>query len=197
MVWQGDEEKNRWSRGSARDSPLWIQLHQATRVSFAAVAEVEGRRTTQVSGVAAMNVNVLPLAVALVPYARLLRLVSVSVALPAKRIDERNSICTKVESSLINVLRQSDVGNAGRFIAQQVNVRVEDGRVDGLAVLSQYCKLQLKLSIEAHQEQFVNFTVFEIEFMEIHALDQIAQRLRLKCGQMWITYFTASNQLID
>lgn len=56
-----------------------------------------------------------------------------------------HSICTKIRSSLINVLRQSNVGNAGRFIAQQVNVRIEDGRVDGLAVLSQYCKLQLKI----------------------------------------------------
>lgn len=45
------------------------------------MTEIERRSTTQVAGVAAMNVNVLPLVVALVPDACLLRLVSVSVAL--------------------------------------------------------------------------------------------------------------------
>lgn len=53
------------------------------------MTEVEGRRTAQVAGVAAMNVNVLPLVVALMPNARLLRLMGVSVAL-SEKIGETN-----------------------------------------------------------------------------------------------------------
>lgn len=83
------EEAYSGSLPIASHSSLWIQLHHAARVSFAAVTEVEGRRTAQVAGVAAMNVNVLPLVVALMPNARLLRLMGVSVAL-SEKIDGTN-----------------------------------------------------------------------------------------------------------
>lgn len=48
------------------------------------MAKIERCCTAQVASVAAMNVNVLPLVVALVPNARLFRLVSVSVTLSMK-----------------------------------------------------------------------------------------------------------------
>lgn len=38
--------------------------------------------------------------------------------------------------SLVNELRQTDVRNAGGVLAQQVHVRIEDRRVDRLAVLA-------------------------------------------------------------
>lgn len=60
---------------------MWLQLQHRARISFTSVAEVKGRRAAQVASVAAMNVNVLPLVVALVPNAGLFRLVSVSVTL--------------------------------------------------------------------------------------------------------------------
>jgi hypothetical protein len=46
----------------------------------------------------------------------------------------------KAESSnsLINVLRQTNVGNAGRVVAQQMYMRIEDGRVDSFTVLAQH-----------------------------------------------------------
>jgi hypothetical protein len=40
--------------------------------------------------------------------------------------------------SLINVLRQTNVGNAGRVVAQQMDMWIEDGRVDGFTVLAQH-----------------------------------------------------------
>lgn len=43
--------------------------------------------------------------------------------------------------SLIHVLRQPHVSNASRIFAQQMDVRVEYGRVDGFAVLPQHCKI--------------------------------------------------------
>ena len=67
----------------------------------------------------AVEVHVLPPALAAVPHARLLRLAGARPALA------------------VHVLGEADVGDAGRVLADQVHVGVEDGGVDGLAVLGQ------------------------------------------------------------
>lgn len=66
--------------------------------------------------------DVLPLAVSAVPHARLLRLAGARPALP------------------VHELGEADVGDAGGVLADQVHVGVQDGGVDGLAVLGQNCK---------------------------------------------------------
>lgn len=65
--------------------------------------------------------HVEPLGVAAVPHARLLRLAGARPALA------------------VYVLRQADVGYAGGVLADQVDVRVEDGGVHRLAVFTQHC----------------------------------------------------------
>ena len=67
----------------------------------------------------AVEVDVLPAAVAALPDPRLLRLAGARPALD------------------VHVLRQPDVRDAGRLLPHQVDVRVQDGGVDGLTVLSQ------------------------------------------------------------
>ena len=68
----------------------------------------------------AVEVHVEPLGVAAVPHARLLRLAGARAALA------------------VHVLRQADVGDAGGILADQVHVRVEDGGVHRLTVLTQH-----------------------------------------------------------
>lgn len=65
--------------------------------------------------------NVEPLAVAAVPHAGLLRLAG---ARPAARVHE---------------LREADVRDARRVLADQVHVRVEQGGVHRLIVLAEHC----------------------------------------------------------
>lgn len=66
----------------------------------------------------------------------------------------RSSLCIKsfslvfkklfvYENLLINVLRQSNVSDAGRFVAQQVDVWIKDGRINGLTVLAKHCELEI------------------------------------------------------
>ncbi len=62
-----------------------------------------------------------PLGIAAMPHTSLLRLAG---ARPALAVD---------------VLRQADVGNAGGVLADQMDVGVEDGGVDWLAVFTQHC----------------------------------------------------------
>lgn len=62
-----------------------------------------------------------PFGVPALPHARLLRLAGARPALA------------------VYVLRQADVRYAGRVLADQVDVRVEDGGVHGLAVFTQHC----------------------------------------------------------
>lgn len=100
---------------------------------FVVWIEVERRRAADVAGDAAMEVHILPFGVALVPDARLLRLVRVRMVLA------------------VNVLGEAHVGDARRLLAQQMDVRIQNGRVDGLAIFAQ--------------------NIFEIEFVEIHSLD--------------------------
>lgn len=69
----------------------------------------------------AVEMHVLPLAIAAVPHARLLGLAGAGPALP------------------VDVLRQADVGDARCVLPDDVHVRVQDGRVDGLAVLGEHC----------------------------------------------------------
>lgn len=69
-----------------------------------------------------MEVDIEPLGITTVPHACLLRL---AAAWPALAVD---------------VLREADVGNASRVLANQVHVRIQDGGVDRLAVFTQYCK---------------------------------------------------------
>jgi hypothetical protein len=86
MAFGGNEIKTRkiarlLSKSTEKCESASIRLHHDSRISFASVTEVERRCAAQVAGVAAVNVNVLPLVVALVPDAGLLGLVSVSMAL--------------------------------------------------------------------------------------------------------------------
>lgn len=68
-----------------------------------------------------MEVHVLPLPVPAVPHARLLRLHGPG------------------PPATVRVLGEPDVGDAGRVLAQQVHVRVQEDGVDGLAALGQSC----------------------------------------------------------
>lgn len=67
-----------------------------------------------------MEVDVLPLAVSAVPDSSLLRLAGPWLTL------------------IVYELSQADVGDAGGVLPDQVDVRIQDGGVDGLVVLGQY-----------------------------------------------------------
>lgn len=68
--------------------------------------------------------DVLPLAVSAMPHTSFLRLAGPR---PTLAVDK---------------LSQADVSDAGCILADQVDVRVQDGGVDGLAVLSQHFQNQ-------------------------------------------------------
>lgn len=89
--------------------------------------------------------DVLPLAVSAMPDTSFLRLAGPRPTL------------------VVDKLSQADVSDAGCVLADQVDVGVQDGGVDGLAVLSQ--------------------KVLKVESVEVHPLYQVAQRFRLKRGQ--------------
>lgn len=69
-----------------------------------------------------MEVDVEPLAVTAMPHPGLLRLAGAGAALA---IDE---------------LCKADVGDAGSLLSNQMNVRVQQGGVDRLTVLTQHCR---------------------------------------------------------
>lgn len=69
----------------------------------------------------AVEMNVLPFGVPAVPHASLLRLAAARPALS------------------IHKLSEADVGDAGGVFSDQVHMRVQDGGVDGLAVLRKHC----------------------------------------------------------
>lgn len=107
------------------------------------VHKVELRcRVAEASVAAAVEVHVLPLVVLFVPYPGLLGLDRVRVSL------------------LVDVLRESDVRDAGRVLAEDVHVRVQDGGVDGLVAFAEH--------------------VLEVELVEVHALDEVAEGLGLE-----------------
>lgn len=62
-----------------------------------------------------------PFGIAAMPHARLLRLAGARPALG------------------VHVLRQTDVGDAGGILANQMHMGVEDGGVHWLAVFTQHC----------------------------------------------------------
>lgn len=82
-----------------------------------------------------MEMDILPLGVPAMPYPCLLRLAAAWPALT------------------IHVLRQADVGYAGSIFTDQVHVRVQDGGVDGLAVLRQYW-MRMKLHKAFQSEMY-------------------------------------------
>lgn len=69
----------------------------------------------------AVEVNVVPASIAALPHPGLLRLAGARA------------------TAGVHKLRQADIRHAGCVFAHHVNVRVEDGRVDGLHVLWQHC----------------------------------------------------------
>lgn len=71
-----------------------------------------------------MIVDIEPLAIPAMPDPGLLRLAGARPTLP------------------IDVLGEADVGNASRVLSDHVDVWVQDGGVDGLAVLGQDCSGQ-------------------------------------------------------
>lgn len=74
-----------------------------------------------------MIVDIEPLAIPAVPDPGLLRLAGARPTLP------------------IDVLGEADVGDASCVLPNHVDVRVQDGGVDGLAVLGQNCRGQGKM----------------------------------------------------
>ena len=99
--WRKKVEKLRdsLSKSTQKSSgSLSIRLHHGSQISFASVTKVKRCCGAQVSGVATVNVNILPLVVTLVPDAGLFWLVSVSVAL--SKWDEESWIFKGVEFSL-------------------------------------------------------------------------------------------------
>lgn len=83
-----------------------------------------------------MEMDVLPLAITAVPDTRFLALLRVGLSLS---IFSQNNKCykkTKILSKdlkidlLVDELSQSDVGDAGCILAHQMDVRIEDERID-------------------------------------------------------------------
>lgn len=97
-----------------------------------------------------VEVDNLPFAVPAVPDAGLLRLGGAG------------------DAAGVQVLRDADVGYAGRLVAHQVDVGVQDGGVHRFAVPGPQ--------------------VFKIESMEVQALDQVPQGLRFKGRHPGVTH---------
>lgn len=96
----------------------------------------------------------------------------------------------------VYVLRQADVRYAGGVLADQVDVRVEDGGVHGLAVFTQHCggetctDLSVKIKrieVKTNTDTKKQLTVLEVELVKVHALHQVSQRFGLKRGQSRVT----------
>lgn len=96
-----------------------------------------------------MEVDVLPLAVAAMPDASLLRLHGA-----------RHAVA-------VDVLREADVGDAGGFVPDQVDVGVEQDGVDRLLPLRQ--------------------SVLKVEAVEVGSLHQVPQSLGLKGREAGVT----------
>lgn len=113
----------------------------------------------------------------------------------------------------VNKLGQADVSDAGCVLADQVDVRVQDGGVDGLAVLSQNFqnktgenKARMKITQQHHRltapltkmttdsNKMINLTVLKVESMKIHPFHQVAQRLRLKRSQSRVADLAAGER---
>ena len=77
-------------------------------------------------------------------------------------------------SVLVDELRESDVGDAGGVVSDEVNVGVEQSGVGGLGVATG------------------GGLVVEVELVELHALDQIPQRLWLETRHPRIAELPAS-----
>lgn len=130
----------------------------------------------------AMEVDVLPLAVSAVPHTRLLRLAGSRPTLS------------------VNELGQADVSDAGRVLADQVDVGVQDGGVNGLVVLGQNWKRQKGFSkMQNNNEKILIIicvkkkkqpTVLKVKSMKIHPLHQVSQSFWLKWSQSRIADLT-------
>ena len=105
--------------------------------------------------------------------------------------------------ALVNELSEADVGDAGGVVSHQVDVRIEDQRVDGLGVFAQYCKNDNNKNNKKQQMRSVRFannrtiffsflftaSVVEKELVKLHAFDEVAQRLRLERRQVRVAHF--------
>lgn len=137
----------------------WLaQLQHDARISFTRMPEIKGRCTAQVASVATMNVNVLPFSISLMPYSWLFWLVCMSVSLSGNRWEQKMDrdeeklrgefdlfVSFHNLYSLINILRQSNVSDACGLLAQQMNMWIEDGRINSFTILSQHCNKVLKI----------------------------------------------------
>lgn len=109
---------------------FWLaQLQHDARISFTRMTEVKGRRTTQISSITAMNVNILPFSISFMPYSWFFWLMSMSMSLSATNIEFLHKIYYNIEQckeasvySLINILRQSNVSDACGLLTQQMNM---------------------------------------------------------------------------
>lgn len=132
----------------------------------------------------AVEVDILPPAVPAVPYSGLLWLAGAGTALT------------------IHKLCQADVGDASSVIANDVHMWVEDGGMDGLAVLGEDWQgdggfrivsyLKLHKNINGRCSHIL--TVVKVKSMEVHSLHQITQPLWFKRGQARVTDLPVNRQ---
>ena len=147
------------------------------------------------SWTASMNVNVLPLSVAFLPDTSFFGLMGVShICLSVEFINRKTKSFVREFHAqnhlLVNKLCQSNVCNASSFITEQMNVWIQNRSVDGSIVFAQNCGFN-PISTTENFSDLKNFlTVFEVELVEIHSLDQISHRFWLKRSQMGIANFT-------
>lgn len=97
----------------------------------------------------------------------------------------------------VDVLRHSDVSNARGLVANQVDVRVQDGGVDWFTVFRPHWGVQIKVeTVKGQNSQSrgkpstaQELTVFKIKAMEVEAFHQIPQSLGLECRHSRVTHF--------
>lgn len=97
----------------------------------------------------------------------------------------------------VDVLRHSDVSNARGLVANQVDVRVQDGGVNWFAVFRPHWRVQIKVeTVKGQNSQSrgkpstaQELTVFKIKAMEVQAFHQIPQSLGLERRHSWVTHF--------
>lgn len=132
---------------------IWLlRLHTDDARLLRMVDKIERRRAPDGSRCTAMEVHVLPFRVAFVPDTRLLRLMRVRITGPVfhvcvcvwfgEMISCGSSVCIpNVVYELVDELRQPDVRNACGIVAEQMHVRIQNRRIDCLAVFAEHCEI--------------------------------------------------------
>mgnify|MGYP003449265745 CR=1 FL=1 len=137
-----------------------------------------------------MKVNILPFAIALMPDARLFRLMWMS-----------NSLSDGIWNiNFYSFYKRFFLTYQHIELVERMRCMLCPHRVDGHADSELSCwwldNFYPKLPKRGIYEHWNgrgwinnNFTIFEIKFMEIHSFDKVAHRLWFECSQVWITNF--------